>query len=207
MVAYKLDHLTQPDSQAVVGPIQDDEALFLFALIRVMRLRRVLEIGGLDGYSARNWCEAVGPGGKVYTIDLNPLKPVAANHVTIKGDARHLNASHLGEPLDLIFFDCHVFDAQTDMLRNLQAGGIVTERTLLAFHDTNLHPTKGNGIHWGREIEGQWMHQDVERRMVNELHAMGWDALVLGTTPERHDASLPARHGLVVMQRFRALAV
>jgi hypothetical protein len=32
MVSYPLSHLTQDDSQVVYGPIQDDEALVLFAL-------------------------------------------------------------------------------------------------------------------------------------------------------------------------------
>lgn len=49
MVAYSLSHLTQADDQRVGGPIQDDEALVLFALIRAMRLKRILEVGGLGG--------------------------------------------------------------------------------------------------------------------------------------------------------------
>ena len=67
MVAYDLSHLTQPDDQVVVGPVQDDEALLLFALVRCMRLRRILEVGGLDGYSARNFLRAMGRGGTLYT--------------------------------------------------------------------------------------------------------------------------------------------
>ncbi len=70
---YDLSHLTQRPNQAVSGPIQDDEALFLFALIRVMLVRRVLEIGGLSGYSATNFTKAVGPLGVVYTIDIRPV--------------------------------------------------------------------------------------------------------------------------------------
>jgi predicted O-methyltransferase YrrM len=58
---YDLSHLTQPSHQNVSGPIQDDEALLLFALIRVMCMRRVLEVGGLFGYSATNFIQAVGP--------------------------------------------------------------------------------------------------------------------------------------------------
>ena len=65
MVAYNLSHLTQPDDQLVFGPVQDDEALFLYAVVRVMRLRRILEVGGLGGYSARNFLEATGPNGRV----------------------------------------------------------------------------------------------------------------------------------------------
>jgi hypothetical protein len=40
MVSYDLSHLTQSPDQRVQGPIQDDEALLLYALVKVMRLRR-----------------------------------------------------------------------------------------------------------------------------------------------------------------------
>ena len=103
MVKYNLSHLTQPDDQLVAGPIQDDEGLVLFAVIRVMRLRRVLEIGGLNGYSARNFCEAVGPEGKVYTIDQNYFAPVAPNHTMVMRDVTKIEAFDIGNtPLDLI---------------------------------------------------------------------------------------------------------
>jgi hypothetical protein len=36
MVAYDLSHLTQAEDQRVIGPIQDDEALFVYALVRGM---------------------------------------------------------------------------------------------------------------------------------------------------------------------------
>lgn len=49
MVIYNLEHLTQEDRQEVSGPIQDDEALFMFAIIRGMQIETVLEIVGLNG--------------------------------------------------------------------------------------------------------------------------------------------------------------
>ena len=58
MVNYDLTHLTQNENQRVLGPIQDDEALFLYSIIRGCRLERILEIGGLNGYSARNFLKA-----------------------------------------------------------------------------------------------------------------------------------------------------
>ena len=73
MVNYDLKHLTQNDDQRVLGPIQDDEALFLYSVIRGSRMRRVLEIGGLSGYSATNFLAAMcasGPGAMLYTVDI-----------------------------------------------------------------------------------------------------------------------------------------
>lgn len=141
MVAYNLAHLTQADTQDVIGPIQDDEALFLFALIRVMRLKRILEIGGLNGYSARNFCEAVGSDGAVFTVDLQEVAPVSEKHATLRKDARHISSEDVGGiPLDLIFFGCHEYGVQWEVFHALRCAGLLTDRTVLAFHDTNLHP-------------------------------------------------------------------
>ena len=141
LVAYDLSHLTQADDQAVAGPIQDDEALFLFALIRCMRIRHVMELGGLDGYSATNFLRAIGPKGTLYTVDLKPVPSLAPNHRTIQKDCGTLHGEDLGNTrLDLIFFDCHIYDAQMRLYRNLRRQGLITERTVLALHDTNLHP-------------------------------------------------------------------
>jgi predicted O-methyltransferase YrrM len=203
VVKYDLSHLTQPDDQLVAGPIQDDEALLLFAVIRVMRLRRVLEIGGLDGYSARNFCEAVGPEGSVYTIDQNYLPAIAPNHATVKRDVAKINAADVGNaPLDLIFFDCHDYAAQMGLYHRFCDTGMITSRTVIALHDTNLHPPVPGKV----TIDGGWAHQPVERRMVNDLHRLGWDAFVLDTRMKDHDIDLPVRHGLTLMRQFVPLA-
>ena len=201
---YDLSHLTQLSTQEVIGPIQDDEALFLFALIRVMRIWRILEIGGFSGYSANNFCKAVGERGIVYTIDINPVPKMAANHVPIIMDARQIEPAAVDNtPLDLIFFDCHVYDVQMEMLRRLEMQGMVTDRTVLALHDINLHPRRL--VAGAYEIADGWVHQPVERRMVNDLRNMGYDAFALDTHRDAHGPDLPCRHGLAVMRKFRPL--
>jgi len=200
MVTYSLSHLVQPDNQDILGPIQDDEALFLFGLIRVLCIRRVLEVGGLDGYSAANFCAAVGTSGKVYTVDFNEVPTVAACHITIQKDAAQLVAGDLdGLPLDLIFLDCHVYDAQMQLLKNLEQCGIVTRDTVIALHDTALHPDDRVG--WGYQIEGGWVHQNVERAIVNALRLDGWEALLLHPPFSRFTPEMPRRHGLAVLSR------
>ncbi len=52
--------------------MQDDEALLLYSVVRGMRLSRVLEIGGLSGYSAKNFLQAMEPmQGVVYTVGMH----------------------------------------------------------------------------------------------------------------------------------------
>ena len=43
------------------GAPQDDEALVLYAVVRGMRMEAVVEIGGLDSYSAANFIQAGAP--------------------------------------------------------------------------------------------------------------------------------------------------
>jgi predicted O-methyltransferase YrrM len=209
MPGFDLSHLTQPPSQEVWGPVQDDEALLLFALVRVMRLRTVLEVGGQDGYSALNFLKAVGPEGTVFTCDVNPVPRLAPNHQVLTKDARLVTAEELGgAALELVFFDCHDYDAQMELFLTLRRCGPITDATVLALHDTNLHPRKL--VPWAYPVCGEdagFVHRADERRMVNDFRRMGYDALCLHTRMERHDASLPFRHGLTVMKKFTPLAV
>lgn len=207
MVAYNLGHLTQNDDQNVYGPIQDDEALFLFALVRTMRIDRILELGGLRGYSARNFLEAMGPNGKLYTVDMIDIPSLSDNHVTIKKNCADVVSGDVDNiPLELIFFDCHAHNAQMLMFSKLRDAGIITDRTVIALHDTNLHPTPAS-THHAYAVEGGYVHQAAERRMVNDLHAMGYDAFCAHTTMNKHGSKFPARHGITIMQKFTRLVV
>ena len=206
---YDLSHLTQPLDQNIGGPIQDDEAMLLYAVVRTMRVRRVLEIGGLSGYSARNFLRALSwdVDTAVYTVDLNPVKSQAPNHYTICKDVSKLEAEELhGKPLDLVFFDCHVFDAQMGMFVRLVNKGLITDETIIALHDTNLHPRKS--APWSypiRDADGVcgYVHQDVERKMVNTLRKdFGYDVFCAHTDVRRNDERLPFRHGVTLMKKF-----
>lgn len=202
MVAYNLAHLTEADGEHSTT-IQNDEALFLFAMIRVMYLRRVLEIGGFQGYSARNFLAAVGETGTVYSVDINPMASIAPNHITIQKDATLVGSLDVGgDPLDLVFFDCHHYEGQMAMFQRLRADGMITADTVLALHDTNLHPRKIEP--WSYQVEGGWVHQKTERRMVNDFHRMGYDVFVLGT---KAAANEPMRKGVTIARMFKPLLV
>lgn len=204
MVTYDLSHLQQDDSQRVLGPIQDDEALFLFSVVRGMRLSRILEMGGLDGYSARNFLKAMeghGGGGVLYTVDLNPVRSLAPNHKVLTKNAAHLVPEDVDNaPLDMVFFDCH--DAvQMVVFRALREQGLVNDSTVLALHDTNLHYAPYQV--WGDYVpeEDGYAHQPVERAMAEEFEEMGYHLFRLHTTRDKHDASFPFRHGVTLCQK------
>jgi hypothetical protein len=208
---YNLKHLTQADDQSSPGPIQDDEALFLFALIRVTRINRILEFGSFPGYSAKNFCEAIGDNGTVYSVDwgVDGVTPkVSDNHIVIVKNTAEVTPEDLGnEPIDLVFFDCHAYEAELCAFQKLRKAGIITDKTIFAFHDTNLWPTEDAvGYHdISYEVEGGWVFCPPERKLVNDFKEMGYDIFNLGTKKEVHGTHLPYRCGLSIASKFTPL--
>ena len=196
---YNLNHLTQPSSQNLLGPIQDDEALVLFSIIRTSRLKRIVEIGGLSGYSAKNFLEAT-DGGTVITIDINQVPNMGVGHNTIIKSASDVTKEEIGERVDMVFFDCHHFEASLSFFNNMIEGGIIDDDTILVLHDTNLHYNKitGDSFHNG---EG-FVHQVAERELTNHFFDLGYQVLSLGTKPHSHNETFPYRHGLTICKKF-----
>lgn len=206
MVQYNLGHLTQQSNQKVLGPIQDDEALFLYSIIRGNRLSRILEIGGLSGYSATNFIEALkynnDPNNIVYTVDLNVVPKMAHNHKVIVKNALHLTMDEIdNKPLDMVFFDCHDM-VQMDIYKHFKENNIITDKTILALHDTNLHYAPYRTIGPYVEKDGGYAHQPVEREMVNKFKDMGYDIFNIVTDKSKHNHEFPFRHGITVCQKF-----
>lgn len=281
MVKYDLSHLTQDDNQHVWGPIQDDEALFLYSIIRASRLKRIFEIGGLSGYSAQNFLNAVNfgpfanssnptfaessdptsvavaivcshqetvaneddtsqvasldskvpvdtsngpgateitavltteilpikltPGSVVYTCDINPVPKLAENHIVLQKNVIDVTPEDLDNlPLDLVFFDCHD-EIQIQMFNSFVSKGIITDNTILALHDTNLHYAPYNK--WGPFVpeENGFAHQVVERKMVNYFKEIGYDIFSIKTDSSKHSPELPVRHGISICQKFKKM--
>lgn len=217
MVNYDLTHLTQDDDQNVGGPIQDDEALFLYSIIRGCRLSRILEIGGLNGYSAKNFLKALdyprklGETYTLYTCDITEVPTQGKNHKVLTKNAMDITSEDLdNKPLDMIFYDCH------DMIQMvihsvLVAKGLINDKTIIALHDTNLHYAPHmHRKHYpphdpiGEYVESEkgWAHQPVERKMVNLFKDMGYDIFSISTDASKHSSMLPVRHGMTICRKF-----
>jgi len=202
-VNYDLSHLTQSPDQAVMGPVQDDEALLLHAVCRVCQFTRVVEFGGLHGYSARNFLQAMGPEGAVWSVDCDPIQTVGDRHFHVHREAGSVTAGDFtegGAPIraDLVFLDVHDFHQQLRALRVLQEAGIAHDGTLLALHDTGVHPSKETS--WSVPApSGGWVHQQVERDLVDHLRDEGWEAVEFSCPAPR--PPLRYRHGLTLMRR------
>jgi len=213
---YDLSHLRQETSE-IYGPIQDDEALFLFALIKVMCLRHIVEIGGLFGYSAANFIKAIPSDGSVVTVDpaFQPSESpgIGCNindrrHSLITKFAHEVVQEDLKIPhIDLIFFDCHDFESQLAFFKKFD-GKLITRDTILALHDTGTHPIHYGGVtflHRGREFGNYGSlppcHK-VERSLSNTFMDMGYSPFHLHVNNKKMPTeSCKLRHGLTILSK------
>ena len=227
---HHLRHIgLQGRAQAVAGPLQDDEALLLFALARVNGVRRVLEVGGLGGFSARTFLEAVActSSPAVYSVDVHPVLRVGPRHHPIQKSPDHLTAEDLDtQAVDLIFLDCHHYSVTISLLRYVLKKGLLAPEGLIALHDTGLHPAPPDCLvppHYcnrtrkhaalvslqderlpkDEQWKRGWMHQPVGRLIVQWLTKFDcnaeWQTLVAHDDQQRGASSV--RHGLTIMQR------
>lgn len=205
MANYDLSHLTQEENQRVIGPIQDDEALLLYSVIRVMRLRNIVEIGGLGGYSAMNFLKAIGNSGNVVTIDLTPTQNMGDRHIVLVGDAANVTPEQLQvDSIDLLFFDAHDYPAQMKFFHTMRDAGMISDSTIIALHDTGTHPMN---LGWCYETNQGFVHQKVERAMTNDFFHMGYQPVCFHTKLSVHDETLPFRHGLTLLSKFNPLSI
>eukprot|EP00930_Biecheleria_cincta_P005379 TRINITY_DN106304_c0_g1_i1.p1 TRINITY_DN106304_c0_g1~~TRINITY_DN106304_c0_g1_i1.p1 ORF type:complete len:218 (-),score=22.02 TRINITY_DN106304_c0_g1_i1:13-666(-) len=171
-LAEDLMHLgAQGPLQAVAGPIQDDEALLLFAAIRVSGVRRVLEIGTRQGDSASNFLSAMRciPGARLYTVDVKAVPMLGARHTSIVKDAANLTWSDIDNiPVNLIFLDCHHYASTKRLLERVLGEKMLTRDGMIALHDTGLHAWRRHPSSRGEKsvVVGNrtfYVHQPTER--------------------------------------------
>lgn len=197
-MSFDLSHLTQGESEDAWGPIQDSEALLLYAICRIGCFRRVIEFGGLYGYSATNFLRAMGPEGKVYSVEMNDMTPVAPNHIHVHKQAGEvLDSDFDWLPVDLVFFDVHHLGQQMSALLHLEGHGIITDQTVIALHDTGMHPEQIFG--WAVPMDGKWVHQQIERKMSNILKDRGYEGLSFDCLEP--PPPLRFRHGITILKK------
>ena len=103
----------------------------LFLLATAMHASRVLELGTLAGYSTIQLARAVGPGGRVVTLEFEPKHAEVARQIGKPGGARAVGAANGRNPVSIIA-PCHRVVGSTGELTGF-AGGIDVKRRLLAF--------------------------------------------------------------------------
>lgn len=202
-----IEHLREEDA---LGPVQRDEALFLFGLMRVLRPRVIVEFGYLEGVSARVLQE--GSGGRVFSFDCNPRIP----DCTIPGvtlvrkrqeDFEWQDVDVNPAVVDVVFFDAG-HDLKSSMTAFNRIEDFIGPRGVLIVHDTgtwsesHMQPAHHSfRSPWlSGAIPREKVHRPDERRFVNWLTESGWSAVNF------HSQNC-LRHGLTILQRTATLPV
>lgn len=205
MTTYQIDHLQQDSSQAVWGPLQDDESFLLMGLIQISRIKRVLcfssEGPGHSSILRTSVLRAMGEGGVLYTADRVPADQDGEGHkVVLKLPSEVIPEDVDNLPLGMVVFDYLNLEECSLAFHRLTNSGMIDVKTLLVVHNTNLHyrnlEEKGHsGV----------VHCPYAREMVNELADNGYHVVNFGTSQADHGPDFPFRHGLTACQKYRRL--
>jgi predicted O-methyltransferase YrrM len=196
------------------GPVQRDEALFLHAVLRVVRPGTVVEIGFLRGHSAFNFLRALDPEGRLYSFDIDPACEKRAQELC-GHDARFVFRTRSQDALtredidgrlaDFVFLDAsHDLTLNQATLERLLP--LMSPDAILAIHDTGTVPRAlVPSRHWLGSPEG-WVGN--EREVVPDERAfVNW---LLDQHPEfaqiHFHSSRTLRCGITLVQRATSLA-
>ena len=205
---YDLHHLTQ-DTQIVYGPIQDDEALFIYSIVKALRPKTVVEFGFSHGVSALNFLKALDPDSRLYSYDITNYNPQAPAHndsrfkfyLKSQTEFEHTDIDRL---IDIAFFDDgHIFDINTVAFKKIIDK--MAPYSLTIVHDTGLHSEKIEAFEpctcdFLNYCGGA--HQPDERLFINWIKDNYPDWQVINI----HSFNV-FRHGLTILQRKYNLSV
>lgn len=197
-----------------LGPIQRDEALFLYGLCKMVRPKIVLEIGCLIGQSLRVWINADVP--YIYAVDCIISDEVKRLQRGFNIDSRYTHdrmlcfEQDMKEPIDfvrgipdLVFIDAsHEVEDNIVVVKNLV--NVLGSGALVIFHDTghwkqsDIIPERqwfldSYGGTWDEELQA-WAHCPEEKETIKWISEnTTWQRVDLWTT-------VVARCGLTVFQ-------
>ncbi len=192
--AYLVDELVKQDDALLAArssarehglpPIEvaPNQGAFLALVTRIAHARRVLEVGTLAGYSAIWFARAVGAGGRVTTVELDPRHAAVARENFERAGVADLVDVEVGpaldvlarlaeqgvEPYDVVFIDADKANMPAYLeltLRLVRAGSVIVG---------------DNMVRSGAVIDQS--NNDPEVQGVRDfLHAIGTDPRLDGT--------------------------
>ena len=204
---YSLSHLNNFEEYAA-GPIQRDEALLLFALVKTVDPKTIVEFGFLAGHSAKNFLIAMSSDARLYSYDISEASGKLAMKINdkrfkfiLKSQTEFAPSDVDNRMIDLAFFDAaHDFQLNVATFEKLM--GSLSERALMVVHDTGAWygDLKGSRSPEGYFLDRQrglgYIHRPDERKFVNYIKETmpDFDQIHFHSTSK-------FRHGLTILQR------
>lgn len=200
------------------GPIQSDEALQLFSLVKVIRPKIIVEFGFLEGHSSRNFIKAMSNDCKLYSYDIKDIAKEASKSINDKRfkfifkNQQDFEKQDIDNNLiDLLFMDAgHKFDISVKTFEKVK--GSLNNNSIVVIHDTGSWNTdfldssycKNGGLKETKSRyyidEKEFVHRAEERKFVNYLK---------DKFPEFNQIHLHSlntlRHGMTLLQKNEKL--
>lgn len=175
---YSLGHLRHFQEYSA-GPIQRDEALLLYALVKTIDPKTIVEFGFLAGHSAINFLKAMSSDAMLYSYDILDLSKQASRKIhdarfrfIYKSQAEFEHSDVENRLVDLVFFDGS-HDFQLNVVTFERVRECLNESALIIVHDTGAWCSIIDGFQTneGYFIDGLtsrgYIHRPDERKFVN----------------------------------------
>lgn len=213
-----ISHLASYRENDAIGPLQRDEAIALFGIIRSLRPKVVVEFGFFHGHSAFNFLQALPADSQLFSYDIDPESIKRAKsefcfdrRFTFIGKSQtEFDVAHINQQkIDFVFFDAaHELDLNQTTFRkivdHLAAEGMV------AIHDTGLWSREHFArIHheFEREMPGEWVTENLYAHQPGERQFIDWILLEYPEFSALHfHTTGTLRHGFSLLQRKRSLS-
>ena len=206
---YDISHLTQT-TQVVWGPIQDDEAIMLYGIVKALRPKTLIEFGFGHGVSSYNFLKALDADAKMFTYDIEILNKQAESFndkrfkFILKSQTEFNPDDFENRTIDFAYLDNgHYFDKEKILFPKLIKQ--MSETGILVVHDTGLHVddiVKTNPCTCDFKNLCGVLHCSPERQFVN------W---ISENYPEWQIVNIHSfqvyRHGLTIIQRKYNLSI
>ena len=209
---YSLGYLDLFDEETAIGPLQRDEALLLYGLVRTIRPKVILEFGFYLGHSAYNFLCAGGSGTRVFSYDVTDVsKRTATRFFSRYSNFRYIHKSQTefdATDIQCMRVDLLFMDASHSLASNIKTFELVrpvlTDNAVIAIHDTGTWSKQHmRAVHnaFAATRRDQWLsdeefaHQPEEREFVTYLLRQHPDFQCI----HLHSANT-LRHGLTILQ-------
>ncbi len=217
----QIGHFVSMQEEDAFGPMQREEALLLFAVVRVTRPRTLIEFGFSGGRSAFNFLQAMPPESRLYSYDTNDGSArIAKEYFTRDPRFRFLHKSQTefnagdiqSAPVDFVLFDgAHNLELNMQAFERIRPA--LSPGAIVAVHDTGLWARAHITATQQKVIElwgGSWIEPDLfqantpkeEREFVNWVKSAHpeWQAM--------HFHSVNClRYGITMLQRGSLLQI
>lgn len=195
-----LDFLEEYNSENI-GPIQKEDALLLYAVLKILCPKNIIEFGTQKGYSTKLFIKAMRDDAYLTTYDTDRLDKETQDKIThprvkIINDSQENFSST--ESVDFVFMDAS-HNLEINQKTFIKLLPLLTDNCIIAVHDTGTtkDEVSGHGYYLGEEF----IHQPDERKFVNWImETCNASAMNFHTLRER-------RYGMTLLQINKTLKV